>query len=165
MTIRKATMLAGLVLAVAALSPTAALAKAGGTDRPLRGGGSSTTTLNLPTGAFTSDGTEIDSHSGKDAVHSEGTFVLTGPSTFAVSGTTTTVAANGDQLTSTFSGTGAISGTESTTTISSTITGGTGRFEDARGTATTSLKSTTVSNDGVTVISSGEYTLTGTISY
>jgi hypothetical protein len=165
MTIRKTIMLLGLALTVAALSPAAALAKAGGTDRPLTGSGSGTLTLNLPTGAFASDATEVDSHSGKVTVHSEGTFVLTGPGTFAVSGTSTSMAANGDQLTSTFTGTGTISGTESTTTIVSTLTGGTGRFEDVSGTATTTSHGTTISSDGVTVISSMEYTLTGTISY
>jgi len=165
MAVRKAIMLAGLVFALAALSPAAALAKAGGTDRPLKGSGSGTLTLNLQTGAFAYDATEVDSHSGKVTVHSDGAFVLTGPGTFAVSGTTTSVAANGDQLTSTFTGTGTISATGSTTTINSTFTGGTGRFADASGTATTTSHGTTISNDGVTVISSMEYTLKGRISY
>jgi hypothetical protein len=46
---RKAIMVAGLILAVSVLAPVGALGKAGGTDRPAKGGASGTTVLDLGT--------------------------------------------------------------------------------------------------------------------
>ena len=50
MPLRRLIFLASLVLAVVAMSPSAALAAAHGTDRPLTGTATGTTTLNLITG-------------------------------------------------------------------------------------------------------------------
>ena len=63
MPLRRLIFLATLVLA-ATMSPSAALAAAHGTDRPLTGTGTGTTTLNLLTGAAASDGTGHLSHLG-----------------------------------------------------------------------------------------------------
>ena len=49
---RKAIMIAGLVLALGVLAPATALGKAGGTDRPIQGNGSGTTVVDLGTLAF-----------------------------------------------------------------------------------------------------------------
>jgi hypothetical protein len=71
MTTRKAIALAGLVLALAILSPAAALADAGG-YRPLQGTGSSTITLNLQDGHITADGSGFSTHLAHYTVHFDG---------------------------------------------------------------------------------------------
>jgi hypothetical protein len=165
MAIRRAILLTGLVLAVTALSPASALAKAGGTDRPLRGTGDGITTLELATGSFTSSATEIISHLGKVTSTNSGTIVVTGPGTFATSADFTIVAANGDELFLTGTGTGTFTPEASDTTFVTTITGGTGRFEGASGMTRASVHGTTVSSDGVTLITHTVSRSRGTISY
>jgi hypothetical protein len=166
MTIRKAIALAGLVLALAILNPASALANTEGTHCPLNGSGSGTVSLNVLTGAFTSDAAGIGSCTGKTTTHIEGTGALTPEGTFAASGTATIVAANGDQLTGTFTlTTTGPPGTTHTTTGVATITGGTGRFADASGTVTSISQVTSSSFVGVTLVSTVEYTATGQISF
>jgi hypothetical protein len=63
--------------------------------------------------------------------------VFTGPDTFNLTLTATWVAANGDEIHTTATGTGSSTPTGSEVTLVSTITGGTGRFADASGTLTT----------------------------
>ena len=55
MSIRKTTMLAGLVLVLVALSPASALANAGGTDRPGKGTVSGTASINVQTLGLTGE--------------------------------------------------------------------------------------------------------------
>ena len=137
MSIRKLITLAGLALAVVAISPASAPAKAGGTDRPVKGTSSGTVSLNVLTGAFTADAAGVGTHLGEYTVAIEGTVAITPEGAFG-SGTATIVAANGDQMTGTV--TLATPGQPSvahTTTSVMTVTGGTGRFADASGTLTT----------------------------
>ena len=165
MTTRKAIALAGLVLALAILSPASALAKAGGTDRPLKGIISGTVSLNTLTGSFTGDATGVASHLGEFTAHQEGTVGPT-PEGIRGSSTWTIVADNGDKVTGT--ATLKVEGLPSaahTTTQFSTITGGTGRFADATGKFTTIYHVTPGSFDGVTLRNSSEGTTTGQISY
>ena len=152
---------AAFFLVLAALAPTSALAKAGGTDRPISASGPGSTTANLATETFVFEFSGTGSHLGKFTATTEGTIVPTGPGTFALSGNAILVAANGDQLTATATVTvnGPVSG-------AATITGGTGRFEDASGTLTLEdAQEKLVSFDGVTAVFTGEPTLTGRISY
>ena len=165
MAIRRTILLTGLVLAVSSLIPSAAQARARGTDRPLRGTGDGITTLNLATGSFTSSATEIISHLGKVTSSNSGTIVVTGPGTFATSADFTIVAPNGDQLFLTGTGTGTFTPEASDTSFVTTITGGTGRFEGASGMTTASVHGTTVSSDGVTLITHTLSRSSGTISY
>jgi hypothetical protein len=67
-----------LALALAALAPRSALANTGGTDRPLRGTESGTTTLNPATGAANADFTGELSHLGKFSGNSNVTVTFTG---------------------------------------------------------------------------------------
>jgi hypothetical protein len=129
-------LLASLVLAIAALSPSAALAAANGTARPLTGTGTGTTTLNLVTGAATADFTGHLSHLGAETGHDDLTVTVTSASTFVYTGTETFVAANGDKLFSTVMGSGTVTPTAIESTDTDTITGGTGRFSGASGTYT-----------------------------
>jgi hypothetical protein len=166
MPLRRLIFLSSLVLTVGALSPAAALGGAKGTDRPLSGKGTSTTTVNA-TGTGTSDGTGHLSHLGKFTVHLVATSgTLTGPNTFTGAGTGTTVAANGDKLFSTVTVTGTFtSTTTSEATTVNTITGGTGRFADASGTITITSRSVIIATVGSTATTRDTYTLQGRIRY
>jgi hypothetical protein len=165
MLVRK-TITAALTLAVVAASSTPALAKAGGTHRPIRSrdiGGIGT--VNLRTGAFSSDATELVSHIGKARSHSVGTIVITGPGTFTTTFIGTEVAPNGDELTLFVTGTGTFTAAGSDATFVATITGGTGRFADASGMTTGTIHTTNISNNGVTLVFRTTSEGTGYISY
>ena len=160
---RRLLILSGLVLAVAALSPAAALSAAKGTDRPLTGTSTSVTTLDLATGTGTTDGTSQLSHFGRATFHNEFTFTITGD-TITLTGTDTEVAANGDELFSTLTITASLSTGEGTGAL--TVTGGTGRFADASGTsALPTVTSTIVSTVGTIVTTQDTNTIEGRISY
>ena len=129
--LRTAVVSAGLALAVAVLSPSAAVANKGGTDRPIKDDETGTSVLNLLTGAFVADTTGVESHLGRVASHQEGVVTTTGPTTFTVTGSEIKVAANGDELFETFSGSGTLDAAGvATGPVVVTYTGGTGRFAD-----------------------------------
>jgi hypothetical protein len=162
---RRFTIILAL-LAVAALTPAAALGKAKGTDRPVSGTSSSTTTINLATGTGSVAGSGHLSHYGKFSFTNDITsFELTGPDTFSFTLTAVLVAANGDEVYTTAAGTGTLTATGSEATLVSTITGGTGRFADASGTTTSKITSVTVSTVGTTITTHDTETHTGRISY
>ena len=116
----KLMMLAGLALAVVALSPASASAKAGGTDRPHKGTVSGTVSLNVLTGALTAHANGVATHLGVFTTSLEGTVTITPTGTFG-SGTQTIVAANGDELTGTYTlSTPGAPGVAHTTTLVST---------------------------------------------
>jgi hypothetical protein len=166
MPLRRLIFLSSLVLAVAALSPPAALGAANGTDRPVKGKSTSTAIVNLATGTGTIDGTGQFTHIGKFTFHDDFTsFTLTGPTTFAFTSTETVVAANGDETFVTYAGTGTLTVTGTEATAVGTITGGTGRFADASGTFTVTSVGVTVSTVGSTVTSTLANTSEGQTSY
>jgi hypothetical protein len=166
MPLRRLIFLSSVVLAVAALSPTAALGKAKGTDRPLSGKSSSTTIINAATGTGTSDGSGQLSHLGRFTFHNDITsFTVTGPVTFSVTLTAIIVAANGDEVFTTATGTGTFAATGSQTTLVSTIIGGTGRFADASGTLTTRIREVSGFVVGPILTSTETETHKGRISY
>jgi hypothetical protein len=135
-------LLIGLVLAFAALAPASALAKAGGTDRPMKGTVVGTVTVPIPSLQLTTDASGVLTHLGKYTGHFEGSGEIVGGRTLG-EGTFTVVAANGDQLTGTFTLNGSLpSGEPHSLTVFLTITGGTGRFADASGTLTIPLLAT-----------------------
>jgi hypothetical protein len=162
MPLRRLIVLSSLVLGVAVLSPAPALGAANGTDRPLTGTSTSTSTFNLATGAGTTDGTSQLSHFGTTTFHNDFTFTITGD-TITLTGTDTEVAANGDKLFSTFTITGTVSTGKSTGVF--TVTGGTGRFAGASGTFTTTNTSTIVSTVGTIITTHDTNTVNGRISY
>jgi hypothetical protein len=164
----KATLLIGLALALAALSPASAMAKAGGSDRPLKGSGSAIATADVSTPTFevTNEGSAKVTHLGKTTLSSDYTFTSGAGGTFTVAGTTEFVAANGDRLFTAFTGSGrATSATTSVARLHSTITGGTGRFEGASGSFTTRVLTETTSVVGTTVTATQTFTSHGHISY
>jgi hypothetical protein len=164
--LRTAVALAGLVLAVALLGPSAAVAKKGGTDRPLKDRESGTTVLDLATGAFVSDTTGVASHLGRTSSHIDGVVTITGPDTFTVSGSSVTLAANGDELFGTFIGSGTTDAAgNSAGQVTTTFTGGTGRFANASGSATGPFSQVLTSIDATTATYATSYSFRGAISY
>jgi hydroxyethylthiazole kinase-like sugar kinase family protein len=94
------------------------------------------------------------------------TFTVTGPTTFTYTGTDTLVAANGNEVFSTLTGSGTF--TSTTTTQSSqvnTITGGTGRYADASGTFTETISSVVVSVTATSETTDNAAIFNGQISY
>ena len=75
------------------------------------------------------------------------------------------MAANGDEIYTTATGTGTLTATGSEATLVSTITGGTGRFADASGTLTTAITSEIVSAVGSTLTTADTEIHQGRISY
>jgi hypothetical protein len=158
--------LAGLVVALAVLSPASALANAGGTDRPIKGAGTGTISLDPATGAFTGVVPGVSSHLGDITVHIEGVGARAADGTFAGSGTATLVAANGDEVRGSIALTQtALPDGHTVTTVVVTITGGTGRFANASGTLTVICLSGPPSRVGTTLLIEAECKFTGQISY
>jgi hypothetical protein len=157
-----------LVVVIAILLATgwssAALGKAKGSDRPLRGTESGITTGDLATSTASADFTGYLSHLGKYTGHSNVAVAFTGPSSFTAAGTGTMVAANGDELFVDITWSGTFTATTIHTTVVRTITGGTGRFANASGTLTVTLSSV-YSLSGTTLTSHDTGTAEGQISY
>jgi hypothetical protein len=165
MSLRRFVFLTGLVLALAATSPSAALAAANGTDRPLTGTNTGTGTLDLETGAQTVDFSGQLSHLGADTGHADLRLTFTSDSTFTYTGTRTFVAANGDKVFSTVMGSGTSTPPTAESTETDKITGGTGRFAGATGTYTNTVSSVVVSVTVPTVTTRVTAVVQGQISY
>jgi hypothetical protein len=163
---RKLAVLAGMVLAGIVVAPSAAMGAANGTDRPLTGTLTVTTTINLVTGVATNVSSGQLSLLGKVTGTSNEQFALVGANGFTWTGTGTVVAANGDKLFETISGAGTF-GPPMQSTRMDTVTGGSGRFAEASGTFTY----TSVPGSGsVSIVGSTETviltsTISGTVSY
>jgi hypothetical protein len=178
MPIRRLVVLSTLVAVVVVIVPAAALAGAHGTgrgpkathqppkaiDRPLKGRSTGINTVNLQTGAATYESSGHLSHLGAVTGTGVQTIVFTGPNTLRFTGTGITVAANGDELFATISGTGAVSSSAAVTT-QNTITGGTGRFAGATGAFTVTSVSKPISSVGPIVTFDFTSTTDGYISY
>jgi hypothetical protein len=154
-----------MVVALFVLSPTAALGKAKGTDRPVRGTSTSTTTLDTATGTGTVAGSGHLSHLGRFTFTNDITSTTITGNTFSYTLTAIIVAANGDEVFTTATGTGTLTATGSESTLTSTIVGGTGRFADASGTITSKISSVNVSLVGSILTSTDTETHKGRISY
>ena len=162
---RKAILIGGLVVALGVLTPATALGKAGGADRPAKGNGSGTTVVDVGTLGFTSDVTGVVAHLGKSTIQIDGAITPTGPDTFTLAGSAVIVAANGDELFGTFSGSGTNTASGSQGTVTTTVTGGTGRFESASGSISGPFTQVFISTDGATATFATDLSFTGTISY
>jgi hypothetical protein len=166
---RNLLVLTSLLAALAVALPPAAMAKRCGTDRPVRGRGSATDTVNLATGAGTGAGTARISHLGRTMYHHSFTITPTGGSGVAIAGTDTFTAANGDLLSATFTGNGTLTGLGVGETAHVTgvlaITGGTGRFAHSHGTLAGTFDAKTISLVGTTLVNRDRFTLRGRIRY
>jgi hypothetical protein len=164
MQLRKLSVLTS-VLALFVLAPGAAVAKQGGSDRPIHGSGTTLETVDLATGVGSGEGSATVSHLGKGTFSDSFTATFPSSTTVAINATDTFTAANGDQFFATFTGTGTLTGTTAVVTGVLTITGGTGRFEDASGTLTGTFSTETVSLVGTTLVNRNTFTVDGRISY
>lgn len=162
---RKVIMLAGLVLVVGVLAPAAALAKAGGADRPIKDNSSGTNVVNLGDLSFAIDATGTTSHLGRTTSHFDGTLTRTGPETLDLAGSVTVVAANGDKLYGTLSGSATVEAAGNSGPVVVTFTGGTGRFEGATGGYAGTFSQVVQSSTATSVTFAIRYSLRGTISY
>jgi hypothetical protein len=166
---RRLPVIASLLITIVVVVPEAAVGKKGGTDRPLKATGTGVTTADLATATGTSDGTARVSRLGRASYHLDVTFTITGPTTFGLVGTGTLVAANGDSVFSTLTGTATATGIgvgeTAEQTVVFTITGGTGRFADARGTLTAAVTTETVSIAGTALTNRDTFRARGSISY
>jgi hypothetical protein len=157
-----------LVVVMAILMATgwssAALGKAKGSDRPLRGTESGITTGDVATSTASAHFTGHLSHLGNYTGYSNVAITFTGPSSFTAVGRGTMAAANGDELFVNITWTGTFTANTIHTTVVRTIIGGTGRFTDARGTLTITLSSV-YSLSGTTLASHDTGTAEGQISY
>ncbi len=161
-----AVALAGLVLAFAVLGPSAAVAKQGGTDRPVTTKEAGSNVIDLATGAFVIDVAGTKSHLGKVTGHYTGVATPTGANTISLSGSSVEVAANGDRLYATLSGSATLDAAfNGQGTVVNTFTGGTGRFENASGVEKGSFSMATRSLQGGRLTSAISVSLAGTISY
>jgi hypothetical protein len=174
---RRLLLVLAIVCALGVVAPTVGSADQGGTNRPYKATQSATITPTGGTfpGPFTAvlTGTSIATHLGKSSFlqHVSLTFPVplvpcvtpSGPGVVNnFTGTVTLTAANGDQLFTSFSGTGCGVPSPGIGTNSGTTTfgGGTGRFVDASGSATfTSTIDQSVSPNV------SETRVVGTISY
>jgi hypothetical protein len=160
------TAIAVLGLALALLSPASASANGRCEKRILKGNMTATVTLTAATGSFTGDGTGFATHLGRFTGTQQGTIAPTTDGHYAGRSTWTIIAANGDTLTGTATLTveGPPAG-EHTTTMVATITGGTGRFDDATGHFTIVYHVTPTSSGDGKVHNRADGKITGRISY
>jgi len=164
----KAIGILALMLGLTIAVPASATAKAGGTDRPFRSNASGTVRLDLATNAFVAELEGPATHGGRGSVRLEGTGAFRPDFSFAGTGEVIIVAANGDELhgDATLTTTPFTAGdVEHTTTVITTITGGTGRFDDATGTLTSVQEITPMGVEGTTLINRLEGPTRGHISY
>lgn len=165
---RSGVLLTAVVLAFGALAPGTALAKAGGSDLPLKGSLSGTSVHNYATGHLEAVSTGNLTHFGRTTVAQEAQIVIVPgtPPTLNWSGTWTITAANGDQLWGTAVGIGTpTDATHIRLVLDYTSTGGTGRFAHASATFTGVVYHHQVSL--VNAVSYGEHeaTLDGQLSW
>ena len=187
MTKHKAIALAGIVLALAILSPASALADSGcpvsspvgaqGTCRSLQSSGTGTVRLNTQTLQFTAEGTGIGTHTGIGLVRyyngQARPIGFTPPNLvrLALEADVTLVAANGDEMYGhiTFTTEDFVIGSAHKDEGQITITGGSGRFKGAHGELDATINvspGTFLQQDGVTwMISQSQVTMAGYVIY
>lgn len=162
---RKVLMLAGLVLVASVLAPAATLAKAGGTDRPIKESSSGTDVVDLGDLSFAIDATGTTSHLGRTTSHFDGSLTPTGPDTVDIAAGVTVIAANGDKLYGTLSGSATTDASGNSGPVVVTFTGGTGRFKGATGHYSGSFGQVVQGSTATSLTFAIEYSLRGTINY
>jgi hypothetical protein len=166
---RKAITLASLILAITILTPASALGKTKGTDRPIKFSVSATNIVNLETFTNHIAGTDIASHGGKGTIEANGAFKFSTFNTLEYHEEWVFTSASGDKVFGTGAGTvtggpeGLLSSSE--VALVQTITGGTGRFQNASGTVTSTYHLAAISSGEGTVTFSDQGSGEGSASY
>jgi hypothetical protein len=159
-------VLVSAVLLAAVAAPAAA--DPGGTTRPLHGEGVITTVFDnstFPVFEGTITGSSQVTHLGVTTIDLDTTITFTAFTQADQTATGTWTASDGSMLFVDGTGTITVTGTTSVSTSVSTITGGTGRFEDATGTFTTEASGERVSLVGNIATHVHSFTLDGKITY
>jgi hypothetical protein len=168
LTLRVGALLAGAVLALGALAPASALADVGGSNLPFKGTMNGTSTVDLTTlvGGVADGHAVLTGTASHFGLRTSELNVRINLPALTYTGTFLWTAANGDQMWGLVVGTGTRQdATHVTWVVDHISTGGSGRFADASATWTAIAHLTTVSNDGVTVLSSVEGTFEGQLSW
>jgi hypothetical protein len=147
---RRAILLAGLVLAIGTVTPASGLGKAGGTDLPVKLKGSGTLTVSLTTGAFHSTLTGKVSHLGVTRFQDDGFVFPTGPGQFGSVSHFVHTGASGARIEGTCTGTGTTTDALHETVIENCTWVGTGRLEGATGSWTVTIQLTHIGFDPAT---------------
>jgi hypothetical protein len=163
MHLRKLLFLPGLIVVIALLSAC----HFGFPPRiqTIQGTGTSSGTINIATGTGVVDGTWDYTHLGKGTTHTVDSSFTSSGSTFSLTGTATFTLADGEKFFTTVATSGNVTSTGSTSTSLNTITGGTGRFTDARGTITINDIGVSGPPIGSIITTNGTDTAQGSISY
>ena len=163
-------LFASAVLGVALFTPAVAVAAAAGVDLPLTGRSAGVASVDISTNpsptTFSSSGQL--SHLGAFTATGNESFTPLGlpPAIpYALTGTETLVAANGDKLFGTVDGTGVNNAGATSGTNVVAITGGTGRFADASGSYTETYTGAITSQVGTILSGPIATTIQGRISF
>jgi hypothetical protein len=165
---RFGVLLASLVLALGVFGPGQTLADVHGTNLPFKGTMNGTSTVDLTTfsGGFADGHALLTGTASHFGLRTSELNVRINLPALTYTGTFLWTAANGDQLWGMVTGTGTREdATHVTWVVYHESTGGSGRFTDASATWTAIAHLTTVSNDGVTVVSDVEGTFEGQLSW
>lgn len=159
----KAIVLAGLILAKLPLAATAVLGRPKRkARRVLSGSGISTTDSASRT--FVELATADVAGLGCLTLKAQGGFAAA-DSVLSFTGAATLVADDGDELTGTFEGTSTPLSDEGDATFLLTITGGSGRFQNASGTMNVLAHGVLTSTHGTLLVYTNQFTGSGTLSY
>jgi len=139
-----------MAIALVIFSPVGAAGSANAIQHPIIGIAKGSTTVDLTTGAGTTENNGYLLGIGLFNASSSSTFAYTGPNTFSGTGTGSLVTANGNELFVTTAVTGTLSGSAVTARTVDTITGGTGRFVGASGQITITARGTSATTVGST---------------
>ena len=161
----KAIVLAGTILAELPLAATAVLGRPKRTARRvLRLSGSGISTSDSVSGTFVVLATGDGARLGRITLKGQGVFAPA-DSVLSFTGAATLVADNGDELTGTFEGSSTPLSGEGHATFLLTITGGSGRFQNASGTMNVITHGELMSTHKSLVVYCNQFTSTGTLSY
>jgi len=160
----KAIVLAGLILAKLPLAATAVLGRPKRTARRVSLSGSGISTSDSASGTFVVLATGDAARLGRLTLKAQGVFAPA-DSVLSFTGAAALVADNGDELTGTFEGTSTPLSGKGDATFLLTITGGSGRFQNASGTMNVIAHGELVSTQETLVVYRNRFTGTGTFSY
>jgi hypothetical protein len=159
----KAIIVAGLILAKLPLGGTAVAGRPRRTRRRIVLSGSGISTHDSVSRTFVELATGDVAQLGRVVLKAQGIFAPA-DSVLAFTGAATLVAENGDELTGTFEGTSTPPSDDADATFLLTITGGSGRFENASGTVNVVEHAALMSTRGTLFVYDNQFTGSGTLS-
>ena len=160
----KAIILAGLILAQLPLAATAVLGRPKRTARRVLVSGSGISTSDSASGTFVVLATGDSARLGRLTLKAQG-ISAPADSILSFTGAATLVADNGDELTGTFEGTSTPLSGKGDATFLLTITGGSGRFQDASGTMNVIEHRELMATHHTLLVYCNQFTGGGTLSY